>query len=209
MNYAIISSLALTCMLTLSAFSPAFSADDPKDKDPATCGMNDAEMKAMERMSAIGENHKLLEYMNGNWSTKTIHIDEKSQKPVAEADGKCVSTPIMGGRFIKSDHTSTMMGKPMEGTAISGYDNIGGNFVTTWIDNFSTHIMYSNGKYDAANKTFTYISTMDDPMNPGKKFDMKEVIKLVDKDKHVMTFFSVKDGKESKFMEITYTRAGA
>ena len=208
--YAIISTLALTCAFALNPVMPAQAAAEPSAKDSSSMGMTEAEKKAFEQMSALGENHKLLNYMNGSWTTKTTHIpDAPGAKPMDPIDGKCVTKSIMGGRFFQSEHTSSMMGKPMEGVATVGYDNTSGKFVSTWIDNFSTNIMYSTGTYDAATKTFTYICTMDDPMNPGKKFDMKEVIKIIDNDKHLMIFYSVKEGKETKFMEIVYSRAAS
>jgi len=55
-------------------------------------------------------------------------------------------------------------------------------------------------------KTFTVYSARDDMMAPGKKVKVREVIRVLDKDKHVFEWFETRDGKESKTMEITYTR---
>jgi hypothetical protein len=74
------------------------------------------------------------------------------------------------------------------------------------MDNMGTTIYPMNrGSYDAATKTITLKA--DWPM-PGeaKPIPYKLLTKVVDPDTHVFTMINMKDGKELKEMEITYTR---
>jgi hypothetical protein len=43
-------------------------------------------------------------------------------------------------------------------------------------------------------------------MKAGAKIPVREVIRIVDKDNHVMEWYETRDGKEQKTMEIVYTR---
>jgi hypothetical protein len=47
---------------------------------------------------------------------------------------------------------------------------------------------------------------MDDPMKPGTKLRVRQVIRLVDRDKHVMEWYETRGGKDRKTMEIVYAR---
>jgi hypothetical protein len=99
------------------------------------------------------------------------------------------------------------MGMPFEGLGLMGYDNTSGRFQTSWVDNMGTMIMYMTGQYDPAAKSITYTGQMDDIVKPGTKVNVRQVIRLVSHDSHVMEWYETRDGKEAKIMEITYSRA--
>lgn len=89
---------------------------------------------------------------------------------------------------------------------LNGYDNVTRQFVSSWIDSFGTGIMLMTGKYDPATRVFTYLTDMDDPVKPGTKVKVREVIRLVGPDTHVMEWYESRGGKDAKTMEIVYTR---
>jgi hypothetical protein len=90
------------------------------------------------------------------------------------------------------------------GHSLEGYDNVKKKFVATWADNMGTGILMSEGTYDPATKSFTYTSEME-PM-PGVKTKVREVLKIVDSDHHMLEWFEDRGGQEVKTMEINYTR---
>jgi Protein of unknown function (DUF1579) len=192
------------CAPALLAILNAASADE-KAAPPAMSAEDKAMMAAMEKSAALGPNHKLLEPMVGNWNVAG-KMWMKPGAPPMESTATAVTKSIMGGRWIQQDYDSSFMGQPFTGMGLTGYDNIAAGFVSTWIDNQSTMIMVNRGRYDAASKTFTLIGDMDDPMRPGKKTRMREVVKIVDNDKHVLEMYESHEGKEAKMMELTYTR---
>lgn len=215
---------ALTSAVTLIAL-PAFAEDKPAaPKDtakPATttaaasgaAQSNEAEMMAkMMELGKPGENHKLLADLAGNWTYK-VKFWMVPGGPVHESGGTATRKPIMDGRFFVVDVSGKMQmpgpdGKMKEsdfkGHSLEGYDNVKGKFVSGWIDNMGTGLLMSEGTYDPATKTFTYIA--DTEMMPGMKMKVRETVKVVDKDHHVFEWYEDHGGKEEKTMEINYTR---
>jgi len=135
--------------------------------------------------------------------------------PPQQSKGTATRKSIMGGRYSVMDVTGKMQmpgedGKPKDmqfkGMGIEGYDNAKKKFVSSWIDNMSTGIQFSEGTYDPATKTFTYTSEIE--MIPGMKTPVREVIKATDKDHMVLEWYENRGGQEKKTMEINYTRAG-
>jgi hypothetical protein len=93
-----------------------------------------------------------------------------------------------------------------KGMGLEGYDNVKKKFVASWIDNIGTGIQFSEGTYDPGTKTLTYTSEME-PM-PGMKSQVRELIKIADKDHMTLEWYETQGGQEKKTMEINYTRAG-
>jgi len=173
-------------------------------------------MKQMMEMSKLNENHKLLADMNGSWNynIKMWMNPDPNAKP-QESKGTATRKSAMGGRYAVMDVTGKMQmpgedGKmkvmEFKGMGIEGYDNVKKKFVSSWIDNMSTGIQFSEGTYDPASKTFTFTSEME--MMPGMKTPVREVLKMTDKDHMMMEWYETRSGQEKKTMEIAYTRAG-
>jgi hypothetical protein len=196
--------LLTTALTAVSLVAPTL-AEEPKP--------NDAEMMAkMMALAQPGENHKLLQGMVGTWSyTVKMWMDPKAGP--SESTGTAVRKSIMDGRYVIGDHSGKFKmpgadGKMKEmnfkGMSIDGYDNVQKKFISAWVDNMGTGIMLSNGTYDAGTKTFTYNSEVE--MMPGKKTNVRAVMKMVDADHHSFEWYEDRGGQEEKTMEITYTR---
>ena len=70
----------------------------------------------------------------------------------------------------------------------------------------STSHMLTYGDYDEATRTYTFTGEMADPMHPGTMMPVRETVRVVDADHHVMEMFEPKDGKEVRTMQLEYTR---
>jgi hypothetical protein len=179
-----------------------------QDKPVGTAGMSAEEkamMDAMIKAGTPGANHELLASMAGEWAFKSRMWMNPSAPP-AESSGTATYTTLYGGRYVEGQYKGEMMGMPFEGRGLMGYDNVSGRFQTTWADNMGTMIMFMEGRHDAAAKTITYTGEMDDIMKPGTKVKVRQVIRLASPDSHVMEWFETRGGKETKMMEIAYTR---
>jgi hypothetical protein len=189
--------------------SPAVSSAQPGAEEMKKM------MEQMMELGKPGENHKLLAELVGSWTyTLKMQMDPSTGKP-SESKGTAVRKAIMDGHYFVADVTGKfqmpgkdgkMMDMNFKGMAVEGYDNVKKKFVSSWIDNMSTLIMNSEGTYDAATKTFTYMA--DCEMMPGMKMKIREVVKVVDKDHHNFEWYEDKGQGESKTMEISYTRSG-
>ncbi|MBI5864939.1 MAG: DUF1579 domain-containing protein [Planctomycetes bacterium] len=169
-------------------------------------------MEIMEKMAAPGPNHKLLEGQVGEWTyVNKCWMDPAA--PAQESKGTMTAKSILGGRYVVAEHKGTMpcpgpdgkmVDKEFHGISTTGFDNVKQKFTNSWVDNFSTSIMLSEGAYDAGSKTFTYTSEYE--MMPGMKSKIREVIKLVSDDKHLFQWYETRGNEEVMTMEITYTR---
>lgn len=196
--------LALAGALLCSA---AASAQDTKEGAPAMPPEQQAMMEAWQKAGALGPQHaQLAEHFAGTWDTKQTMWMDPSQPPMVET-GKSVDTAVLDGRHIRTEFTSQFMGQPFAGIGFTGYDNVRGKYTSTWADSMSTGIMVSDGEYDPATRTYTFRGQMADPTKQGAMVPIRETIRIVDADHHVMEMFEPHDGKEVRTMQIEYTRA--
>lgn len=187
----------------------AAAAPEPRASaaPPEMTAEQQAMMEAWTKAGTPGAQHKqLAEQFAGTWTTKQTMWMDPSAPPMMET-GKAVNTPVFGGRQIRMEFTGQMMGQPFEGTGYSGYDNTRGKYTGTWTDSMSTGTMMSDGAYDPATRTYTYHGEMADPTAKGKMIPIRETVRVIDADHHVMEMYEPRDGKEVKTMMIEYTRA--
>ena len=183
--------LGLSCMI---AFTPAYSQTDKKA----------AEEKAWNDYMTPGAAHQMLAKSDGEWNEELTMWMEPDAEPV-KSTATAVNKMIMGGRYQHATHTGKVMGMPFEGMGITGYDNAKKIYISTWIDNMGTGVMYSEGKWNDKNKTVDYIGTALDPVS-GKELKIRQIFKKVDANTETLEMFTTRDGKEFKSMEIKMTR---
>ena len=192
---------ALTaCMLCASMASA-------QEAVPKMSAEEQAMMAAWQKASTPGPQHRqLAEHFAGTWTTKQTMWMDPSAPPMTEA-GKATNTAMFGGRQLRMDFSGKFMGQPFQGMGYSGYDNVTGKYQGSWMDNMSTGQFLAQGDYDAASTTYTYRGEMADVMKPGTMIPVREVVRVIDKDHHVMEWYETRDGKEAKSMQIEYARA--
>lgn len=162
-------------------------------------------MKAWQEYMTPGDMHKVLASFEGDWTTDGKMWMDPNGQPMTST-GSASYKMTLGGRYQESSFKGEMMGQQFEGKGMMGYDNFKKQFENTWVDNMGTGIMKTEGKYDAATKTFTMSGNMVDPMT-GKQCTIRETLKLVDNDTHVMTMYnSIGGAPEYKTMELTFKR---
>jgi hypothetical protein len=191
--------LAQTKSEDKGAESAAKDTKKGKDGDPQ------AMVAAYEKAAQPGEQHKVLLKMVGKWNLQMKSWMAPGGQPV-ESTGTAEVKPMLGDRFTQTLVTSNFMGKPFSGMAVTGYDNAKKKIVGTWVDSMSTGIMHSEGTADPAGKVITTQMVGTDPLT-GKESKSRVVETHESDDKYVEEFFEKKGGKETKVMEITYTRA--
>jgi Protein of unknown function (DUF1579) len=197
------------------ATSPVAAPANPTQNGVAA--PNEAEMmKQMMELSKLNENHKLLADTTGTWSyTVKMWMNPDPNAKAQESKGTATRKMTMNGRYLVGDYTGTMpMPGPdgkmksvtFKGMGMEAYDNVKKKFVATWVDNMGTGIEMSEGTYDPSSKSFTYTAEVE-PM-PGMKSQVREVLKLADKDHMSLEWYENQGSGEKKTMEINYTRAG-
>jgi hypothetical protein len=200
---------------SVAATSPTTSAQStaPLTGQPSAADMQ----KMMQQMMELGkpsESHKLLADLAGTWSyTVKMWMNPDPNAKPEESKGIAVRKSMMDGRFFVMDVTGKMEmpgpdGKKKEmtfkGMGVEGYDNVKKKFVGTWVDNMGTGIMMAEGTYDPGTKTFTYTGEYEGI--PGMKQQIRETVKITDKDHHLFEWYENRGGQEVKTMEIAYSR---
>jgi len=161
--------------------------------------------EAFVKASTPGAEHKFLASMVGDWKA-VVSMWMNATKPPEVTAGRSANSSKYGGRFIETSYTGTWMGQKFEGTGAWGYDNVTKHYQSSWFDSMSTQLTYAAGTYDAATKKLTLSGVMSCPMSGGP-IDVKQVLTIVDENKHIYESFTVgADGKEFRTMEIVYTR---
>ncbi len=172
---------------------------------PAHAQMGEAEMKAMEAYGAVGDMHAMLARDNGAWQETVTMWSTPGAEPMtfkAEVQAKMV----MDGRYQQQTHTGEMMGAPFNGLSTTGFDNARRVFVNTWIDNFGTSLMYSEGTWNAATKSIEFKGVVTDPMAGGKQVPFRQVLTFVSDGEQRVEMYMKHGGKEFKSMEIALRR---
>lgn len=191
-----------TVLAALLCAPAAFAQDAPPPMSPEQQAM----MQAWEQASIPGAQHQqLAEHFVGTWDTTMTFWMDPSAPPMVET-GTTVNTAVLGGRQIHMTFDGQFMGEAFEGVGYAGYDNVRGTYTNLWMDNMSTGIMLSDGEYDAATGTYTLHGAMADPMNPGTMTPIRETVRIVDADHHVMEMFEPRDGEDTMTMRIEYAR---
>ncbi|MCG6915261.1 DUF1579 domain-containing protein [bacterium BMS3Abin03] len=186
----------LTFLIILSLFlAPNMFS---QDEDMA------AQQQAWMEYMTPGPMHEMMAKTAGDWKTTIKYWMDSSGDPMV-SEGTSKSEMILGGRYLKETSNSTVMGMPMEGISITGYDNSTKEFTSVWIDNMGTGTTVAKGTYDEETKTITLYGSMVDPMT-GKDTKYREVINIVDDNHHVFEMYVDQDGQEVKNMEVEYAR---
>lgn len=151
-----------------------------------------------------GKEHQTLAKLNGNW----VYTSKMWMDPAAEpqtTQGTAICEMLLDGRYSQMKVSGNVMGMPFNGISLTAFDNGKKLWLTTWIDNMGTGIMYGEGKWDEATKSIIFTGKIYDPM-AGKDTDYKETMKFIDDNTMGMEMFTVSGGKDIKNMEINYTR---
>lgn len=203
MNPTLKLSLAAVALVGGTVLATA-AALRPQDK-PAAGGMEDMDPAVMEKMmklAAPGDEHKELMKMAGEWEQE-YKMRWGPDMPWMETKGTSEAKPLLGGRYVMETIKFDMMGMPMAGIQLLGYDNMKPEYISLWADSMSTWWVTSRGKKDA-NGTTEMKGTMIDVAGE-RPFRM--VIHSKSDDLHEIEMYdTIPPAGEIKVMTITSKR---
>lgn len=189
---------AVACNSEKKSASGDSTVTEPSDtttKVVDTAAMN----KAWADYMTPGESHQMLANASGKWDAEISFYYNPDSPSVNKT--VCESKMILGGRYQQSTYTGSIDGMPFEGINTLAFDNARKIYVSTWVDNMGTGIMYMEGTYDAATTTMNFKGKATDVVS-GKDIAVREIFKIVDNKTHTMEMYETKDGKEMKTMSI-------
>lgn len=192
--------MAALVALPLSAQDEA----DGASADPAA-NMDPAAMEAFVTAMSPAEPHEYLARYVGDWSYEQNMWSDPTQQPL-KASGESTKTMILGGRFLQEEMKGEMMGQPFYGRSLTGFDNVTQRYRGTWVDNFSTGIVVSEGEAAGDAGGHTLNAEYVNPMS-GVQEKIRMVTRHVDDDHHIFEYYVTDpSGKEFRQMVIEYTR---
>ena len=170
----------------------------PPAMDPA------AMQKAMTDFATPGDMHKWLAKFSGTWEASVIGFMDPAKPDTSKAINTVSMT--LNGLFQLGRFNGKMMGRQFEGHSTMAYDNAKKLFISTWIDNLGSGIIYMTGTFDEKTKTLNLKGLQTDPMT-GKDIDIREEMIMIDDDSYTLTMYGTgPDGKEARFMEGNFKR---
>lgn len=194
---------------TSSAESKTEASDTKKDSPSGP--PDSAAMAAMEKawmdFATPSDMHKWMAKSAGTWSSDSVAQWMDPAEPPTYNKASSVEKVIMNGLYMEGEFTSNMMGMPMTGKSLTGYDKAKKKFVTSWIDNMGSGIVRMEGTYDEASKTLNMKGKQSDPVSGGET-DIRQEQKWIDDNTYTLTMYGTgHDGKtEQKFMQGTFKR---
>lgn len=181
---------------------PAKKEEAKKVEQPKKDEAKKAEAPAEMMEDKPGEMHKWLEQQAGEWQASSVEFGPDG-KPGKPEKGTMKSKMEFGGRFLHRDFNGRSSGQFFHGEGFVGYSNNNHRFEMSWVDTNMTSMLFLTGQLDAAKKSLTVVG--DFPI-PGPKSQFKIVSTIVTKDSMKEEMFMIMGGKETKMLEVTYTR---
>jgi hypothetical protein len=202
---ALVIAAASVSGFAISAESDAKKAAPPEMKLPPGWTMED--MQACMIAGTPGDMQKFLAKDAGTWKAKNKMWMAPGADPI-DCEAKVVVTPVMDGRFMKTEMTGEMPGMgPYSSIGFNGYDNVSQQFVGTALDNMSTDIMNGTGKLSADKKVLTWNYTFNCPLTK-KPTALRQVETETGPKTKTIEIYSTdpKSGKEYKMMVCEMTK---
>jgi hypothetical protein len=197
--------LSVSVLMALFAWC-AIAQDKPQGGQPSPEDMQKM-MQQYMKMGAPGPEHQKLALLAGEWTNVSkMWMDPKSE-PMETPPGTHKGEMILGGRFVRFTETGDMMGTPMEGWGLMGFNKLRGEYQMIWIDNSATPMYSAVGKADSTGNVITLMGKVDDPMTGDKDKDVKYIYRFLSDNKIVFEMWdSSAPGQFYKSMETTYTK---
>ncbi len=183
--------------LGLALAGPA-AAQEPQQEYSSADELMAAYMKA----GTPGEAHALLARMSGTWDVEVKSWMDPSGQPEI-VHGIAQISMGMDGRFSIEKVEGNFMGMPFQGTGVTGYNNVTGEYQSVWFDNMSTALYTYTGSADGDKITLT--GEHKDPVT-GEKVKQRSVLTLIGNDQMHVDNYETRGGTEAKNMELHYTR---
>jgi hypothetical protein len=193
---------------TAALVSMAVATQGVGDKQGKLCPQYDAEgMKRWISMTKPDFHHEKLGDFVGKWETETRMWMAGPDSEPSMTKGSAECAWLVEGKWLKIDSVGQMMGAPLIGHGLLGYDKYKSKYVGTWVDSLNTMLLTFEGNFDHTDKTLLLYGTMDEPASNEHDKPVKYIWRFVSKDKLVFEIHDLAIGEgNTRVIEITYLR---
>jgi hypothetical protein len=209
MSYRVGGLLAAIVCLTNPVFakdaSTAAASASTKESSKESA-KESAQARALDSAMTPGEGQKRLAAMIGTFKV-AIRTWVDPSKPPIESSASSVSAWVLGERYVQMTLAGDLQGQPFNGIGYIGFDNVGKQYQSTWMDSGSTGMTWYKGGFDAGGKSATMKASVPDALT-GKPTPVELRLKMSDDGGHVTELWGHGLGnKMFKMMELRYTRS--
>jgi hypothetical protein len=195
---------AICASIAIGETAKSSAGSQPEFKLPE--GWTAEDMQACIVAGTPGDEHKHLAKSAGKWQGKNTMWMGPDAEPMA-SECTATVTPIMEGRFVKTEWSGDSGMGPYTGFGITGFDNVSQKYVSIWIDNHGTGIMQGEGERAADGKKMTLEYTHSCPITK-KPAVMRSIETITGPNTKTLEMFATdpKTGKEYKMMRVELTK---
>jgi hypothetical protein len=163
-------------------------------------------MALLAETSQPGAEHARLVPLEGTWTFTSRFWLDPSQPPM-EARGTIQRRWILGGRFLEERTEATdANGQPaFESFGLIGFDKGQQKYTCSWASSTCTSTCTGTGTADPSGTVFTFQTEAFCPLRK-ELVKGRDELRLESQDKTIAESYQVKDGKETKMMEIIAIR---
>lgn len=183
---------------TIGFLAGSAFTEDPAPPDEA------AMMKMMEEWAKPGPAHENLAALVGDFDVVSTMWMFGPEPIVTKATSK--SKWVLDGRYVQIEYSGTFQDADFQGRGVMGYDNNLKQYQSLWYDNLGTGLTLETGSASEDGKTITFVGELDTPMG---KIGMRHVYQIESNDKFTLTGYAKMEDKETKSMELVFTRKKA
>jgi Protein of unknown function (DUF1579) len=166
-----------------------------------------AMMQAWMDFATPGPEHAWMAKQAGTWVCDSVSQWMDPSQPPTKAKATDVISMGLNGLYQMTDFSSNMMGQPMNGKGLMGFDKMKKKFVLSWVDNMGSGIVRMEGTYDEATKILNMMGKQSDPGSKTET-DIRQELKFHDDNSYTMAMYGTghDEKSEQKFMEGTFKR---
>jgi len=165
-----------------------------------------AMMEAWMKLGSPAEAHQHLDDMVGSWKTTTSVWMSGPGSEAMVTEGTSEKSWVLGGRWVEERYQGAMMGRPLEGRGMTGFDNYKNMYINTWQDDGSTTLTYALGVRNPDTGVLTFYGQADEPMLEVQDRTIKYTYVIESRDRHVFNMYDLHAGDDYKIFEIVYER---
>ena len=153
----------------------------------------------------LSPEHEGLASAAGTWRVASrFWMDPNAPPQTGEATA--VRTLILGGRVLEEVYTSTIMGLPFEGRALTGYDPVTDRYWGVWSDTMNPGAAVTYGAWDEDSQMLIMEGESPNQML-GRMMPIRIEARMDSPDRMVQTFFTPDDqGAMVQYLELIYER---
>jgi hypothetical protein len=194
-------------LLAMSAQNNEKSRASDAQKPTSEKNAMEEGMKRWQEACTPGEQHKRLAELIGKWDTETRMWMAGPDAPPRSEKGTAEFKWLLDGRWLQQEWQGTMMGHPIKGFGITGYDNYKHKYLSSWVDSLTTTMNTAEGNFDQTGKVMLSFGPLDEPITGEHDKCVEYIWRFLSPDKMVFEVHDLPIGEtNTKVVEIIYTR---